>query len=114
MVRVKRGTQAQKRKKKTIKQAKGFKWTRKKCFRAAKQALMKAWSYSYRDRKVRKREKRKLWQTQISALSKEKGISYSKFIGKLKKENIDINRKILAELANKKPEIFNEILNTLN
>ncbi len=112
MVRVKRGTQAQKRKKKIIKQAKGFKWTRKNCFRAAKQALMKAWTYAYRDRKVRKREKRQLWQTQINAACREKGISYSKFMGMLKKKNIEIDRKVLASLANNNKEIFDEIINT--
>lgn len=110
MVRVKRGIQSHKRKKNIIKQAKGFKWTRKNCFKAAKQALMKAWSYAYRDRKVRKREKRQLWQTQIGAVCKENNISYSKFIAGLKKNKIEIDRKILAKLANENPEIFNEIL----
>jgi len=110
MVRVKGGVQAQKRKRKIIKQAKGFKWTRNRCFRAAKQALMKAWSYAYRDRKVRKREKRQLWQIQIGSVCRANGMSYSKFMGELKKKNVEIDRKILAELANNNPEIFNEIL----
>jgi len=110
MVRVKGGIQTQKRKGKLIKQAKGFKWTRNRCYRAAKQALMKAWSYAYRDRKVRKREKRQLWQIQIGAACRASGISYSKFMGNLKKNNIEVDRKILAEFANSNPEIFNEIL----
>ena len=110
MVRVKRGVASQKRKRKIIKAAKGFKWTRKNCFKAAKQALMKAWSYAYRDRRVRKREKRKLWQTQIGAVCKQNEISYSKFIAGLKKHEIELDRKVLAELANTNPEIFNEIL----
>lgn len=110
MVRVKGGVQTQKRKGKLIKQAKGFRWTRNNCFVAAKQALMKAWEYAYRDRKTRKREKRQLWQIQIGAACREKGISYSKFMGALKKNNIEVDRKILAKLANENPEIFNEIL----
>ncbi|MDD4358805.1 MAG: 50S ribosomal protein L20 [Candidatus Pacebacteria bacterium] len=110
MVRVKRGVQSQKRKKNILKQAKGFKWTRSSCFRAAKQALMKAWSYAYRDRKNRKRERRQLWQIRINAVCKENNISYNKFIAGLKKNNIELDRKVLADLANNNPEIFNEIL----
>jgi large subunit ribosomal protein L20 len=110
MVRVKRGVQSQKRKRNLLKHAKGFKWTRSSCFKAAKQALMKAWSYAYRDRRTRKREKRQLWQVQISAVCKENNISYSKFIAGLKKNNIEVDRKILSELANSNPEIFSEIL----
>lgn len=110
MVRVKRGVTAHKRKKNILKHAKGFKWTRKNCFRAAKQALMKAWSYAYRDRRVRKREKRKLWQTQIGSVCKTNNTSYSKFIAGLKKNKIELDRKVLAELANSNPEIFSEIL----
>lgn len=110
MVRVKRGVSSHKRKKNLLKHAKGFKWTRKNCFKAAKQALMKAWTYAYRDRKVRKRDKRQLWQTQIGAVCKANKTSYSKFMAGMKKNKIEIDRKILAELANKNPEIFSEIL----
>lgn len=110
MVRVKRAKLARKRKKKIFKQVKGYRWGRKNLIKRAKEALLKAWSYSYRDRKVKKREFRRLWQIQISAACKENGISYSKFIGALKKKNINLNRKILAELAKNHPEIFKKIV----
>ena len=113
MVRVKRGTIAHKRRKRLLKDAKGFKWDRKSKYKAAKQALMKAWSYSYRDRKVRKREKRALWQIQINAECRNLGISYSKFIAMLKKNKIEIDRKILSQLAREKPEIFEKIVKTV-
>ena len=71
---------------------------------------MKAWSYSYRDRKVKKREKRALWQIQINAGCRSLGISYSKFIAELKKNKIELDRKILSQLAREKPEIFEKII----
>lgn len=110
MVRVKRGKLAKKRKKKILKQVKGYKWGRKNLIKRAKEALLKAWSYAYRDRKIKKREFRKLWQIQISAFCKKNGISYSKFMGALKKKNINLNRKILAILAKDYPEIFERII----
>jgi len=110
MVRVKRGKIAHKRRKHLLKDAKGFKWDRKSKYKAAKQALMKAWSYSYRDRKVKKREKRALWQIQINAGCRSLGISYSKFIAELKKNKIELDRKILSQLAREKPEIFEKII----
>ncbi len=110
MVRVKRSKIAKKRKRKIFKQVKGYKWGRKNLIKRAKEALLKAWTYSYRDRKVKKREFRRLWQVQISAACKENGISYSKFIGALKKKNINLNRKILATLSKDHPEIFKKIV----
>jgi large subunit ribosomal protein L20 len=110
MTRVKRGVQKRKRKKKLIKQAKGYKWGRKSKYRAAKEALMHAWSYAYRDRKVKKRDFRRLWQVKINAICKANDISYSRFISALKKNNIIIDRKILAELAQNHPEIFKKIV----
>jgi large subunit ribosomal protein L20 len=110
MVRVKRGVAAHKRRKNVIKQAKGFKWSRKSKYIAAKQALMKAWSYAYRDRKVNKRAKRSLWQIRIASVCKKNEISYSKFIAQLKNKNIGIDRKILADLALNNPEIFAKVL----
>ena len=110
MVRVKRGKIAHKRRKHLLKYAKGFKWGRKSKYKSAKQALMKAWSYSYRDRKVKKREFRKLWQIQISAACKNLGISYSKFIHQLKQKKIELDRKILADFARRHPEIFKKII----
>ena len=110
MVRVKRGKIAHKRRKHLLKYAKGFRWGRKSKYKSAKQALMKAWSYSYRDRKVKKRDFRGLWQIQINAACKNLGISYSKFIHQLKEKKIELNRKILAQLAREKPEIFEKVV----
>jgi len=93
-----------------LKQAKGFRWGRKSKYKLAKQALMKAWSYAYRDRKARKRDFRELWQIQINAGCRQNGLSYSKFINLLKKNKIELNRKILAQLAKEKPEVFKKIV----
>lgn len=109
MPRAKRGVQKRKRKKKIIKQAKGYKWSRKSKYRAAKEALMHAWTYAYRDRRRKKREFRRLWQIRINAACRKEGISYSKFINLLKKANIELDRKILATLAKDYPEIFKTI-----
>ncbi len=110
MVRVKRGKVAQKRRKRLLKRFRGFRWGRKSKYRLAKEAIFKAWTYAYRDRKVKKREFRALWQTQINAACRQYGISYSKFIAGLKKNKIELNRKILAQLAQEKPEIFKKIV----
>ena len=110
MTRVKRSVQKRKRKKKIIKQAKGYKWGRKSKYRAAKEALMHAWTYAYRDRRTKKRDFRQLWQIRINAVCREQGISYSKFINALKKNKIELDRKILAQLAKDYPEIFKKIV----
>jgi len=110
MTRVKRGKTAHKRRKYVLKHAKGFKWGRKSKYRLAKDALFHAWKYAYRDRKTKKREKRSLWQTQISAACRQLGLSYSKFIAALKKNKIELDRKILADLAQNHPEIFKKIV----
>ena len=110
MVRVKRGKIAHKRRKRLLRYAKGFRWGRKSKFRLAKQAVMKAWSYAYRDRRTKKREFRKLWQTQISAAARQHGLLYSRFIYGLKKKNIQLDRKILSDLARNHPEIFAKIV----
>ena len=110
MVRVKRGTTAHKRRKNILKHAKGFKWGRKSKYKAAKDALAHAWSYAYRDRRTKKRNFRRLWQVQINAACREQGISYSKFIAGLKKNKIELDRKILSELAKKNPEVFKKIV----
>ncbi|KUK64181.1 MAG: 50S ribosomal protein L20 [Parcubacteria bacterium 34_609] len=91
MVRVKRGVAANKRRKKVIKEAKGYKWSRKSKYVAAKQALLKAWTYAYRDRKVKKRAKRQLWQVQINAICRQNGTTYSKFIAGLRKNAIEVD-----------------------
>ena len=110
MVRVKRGKIAHKRRKHLLKYAKGFRWGRKSKYKLAKDALMHAWKYAYRDRKVKKREFRKLWQIQINAACREQGISYSKFMYGLKQNKIELNRKILPELAQNHPQIFKKIV----
>lgn len=110
MSRVKRGTIAHKRRKKVLKYTKGFRWSRKSKFRAAKEALLHAWSHSFRGRKLKKRQNRALWNIQINAASRENGLNYSKLIHGLKKAKIEINRKMLSELAQKYPDVFKEIL----
>lgn len=110
MVRVKRGTIAHKRRKRLLRHVKGFRWGRKSKYRLAKQALFKAWTHAYKDRKRKKRDFRGLWQIQINAACRQLGISYSKFIYGLKQKNIEIDRKILAQLAQNEPEIFEKIV----
>ena len=101
---------AHKRRKKVLKQAKGFKWGRKSKYKLAKDAVKHALTYAYRDRKAKKRDFRRLWQIKINAASRAHGITYSRFIDKLKKANIEIDRKILAYLAEKEPKIFESIV----
>ena len=110
MVRVKRGATAHKRRKKVLKHTKGFRWGRKSKYKAAKEALLHAWTYSYRDRRTKKREFRKLWQIQINAACRKQGISYSRFIHGLKQKKIEIDRKILSELVKYNPKIFEKIV----
>ena len=106
MARVKRGVTTHAKHKKVIKQAKGFRGRRKNTFKVAKQAVEKSMQYAYRDRKVRKREFRSLWLQRINAGAREFGVSYSVFINGLKKLNVGIDRKMLAELAMHEPNSF--------
>jgi len=99
MPRIKRGTVARKRRKKILKLAKGYYGAKSKLFRVANQQVMKSLSYAYRDRRQRKRDFRKLWIARIKAAARNSGISYSRFINGLKKADIQINRKVLADLA---------------
>ena len=99
MPRVKRGVTARARHKKVIDQAKGFRGRRKNVYRIAKEAVMKAGQYAYRDRRNKKRECRALWITRINAGAREAGVSYSQFMAGIKKAGIDIDRKVLADLA---------------
>ncbi|MCX6722426.1 MAG: 50S ribosomal protein L20 [Candidatus Staskawiczbacteria bacterium] len=110
MSRVKRSVQARKHRKNILKHAKGFRQARKSKFKAAKDALRHAWTYAYRDRKNKKRTFRALWNLQINALARQNGITYSRLIEGLKKNKIEVDRKILSELANKHPEIFIKIV----
>ncbi len=99
MPRVKRGVTAHARHKKVLAKAKGFRGRRKNVFRVAKQAVMKAEQYAYRDRRVKKREFRALWIARINAGARQFGLSYSAFMNGLKKAAIEIDRKVLADLA---------------
>ena len=99
MSRVKRGVTAHRRHKKILKQAKGYYGARSRVFRVAKQAVIKAGQYAYRDRRQRKRQFRALWIARINAGARINGLSYSRFIAGLKKANIEIDRKVLADLA---------------
>ena len=110
MVRVKRGKTKLKRRKKLLKEVKGYKWGRKNRKKLAKEALMKALSYAYCDRKRKKQDFRRLWQQQINAGVREHGLTYSKFISLLKKNNIQLDRKILAQLAREQPKTFKKII----
>jgi len=110
VVRVKSGKISHKRREKLLKYTKGFRWGRKSKLRAAKEALLHAWTYAYRDRRNKKREFRRLWQIQINAACREHGLSYSKFIHALKQKKIELDRKVLATIVQKHPEIFTKIV----
>ncbi len=110
MTRVKRGTTSRKKHKKILKATKGFKGSRKKSIKQAKEALLKAKSYALRDRKNKKRNLRRLWNIRINAACRQQEISYSKFINALKKANIELDRKILADLAACEPKVFEKIV----
>lgn len=110
MPRVKRAVGAKKKRKKTLKQTKGFRWGRSNKYRLAKDALRHALAYSYRDRRAKKRSFRRLWQIKIGAGVRSQGLSYSKFIDGLKKNKIEIDRKVLANLAENNPDVFLKIV----
>lgn len=110
MSRVKRAVSARKHRKGLMKHAKGFKYGRKSKFKLAKDALRHAWTYAYRDRKAKKRTFRNLWNLQINALARQNGINYSRLIHGLKEKKIELDRKILSELAKKHPDIFKKII----
>ena len=99
MARVKRGVVARARHKKVLKEAKGYYGARRKTYRSAKQAVIKAGQYASRDRRAKKREFRRLWITRINAAARLNGLSYSRFMDGLNKAEIDIDRKVLADLA---------------
>ena len=111
MPRVKRGVTARARHAKVLEQAKGFRGRRKNVFRIANQAVMKAGQYAYRDRRVKKREFRALWIARINAAARECGLSYSAFMNGLKKASIELDRKVLADLAVFDKVAFEKIAN---
>ena len=109
MPRVKRGVGKNKRKKNILAQTKGYLWGRKSKVALAKTAILKAGVHAYRDRKKKKRVMRGLWLLRINAASRMGGMSYSKLMGGLKKANVEVDRKILSELAKDHPEIFKAV-----
>ena len=111
MTRVKRGTTALKRRRNILKQTKGFRWQRSKKERAAREALLHAYTHSFHDRRKKKRNMRALWNIKINAASRATGnISYSRLVGHLKKAHIGLDRKTLAGLAEHHPKVFESII----
>lgn len=110
MTRIKRGVIARKRKKNILKLAKGYRLGRKSRIKLAKQAMIKAGQNAYFDRKRKKTDFRQLWIVRMNAALDVKGISYSKFMGSLKKQNIQLDRKVLAELAATEPKAFDALV----
>lgn len=110
MPRVKNSVTTRKRRKKILKLAKGYFGSKSKLFRVANQQVMKSLLYAYRDRKVRKRDFRRLWIARINAATRNNGLSYSKFMNGLKQAGIEINRKMLAELAVSDPAAFKKMV----
>ena len=110
MPRVKRGVNAHQHREKILKATKGFKWGRKSKERAAKEALLHAWSRAFRGRKEKKRTFRQLWTVKINAAIRPEGMNYSTFIAALKTAGIKIDRKILADLAEHEPEVFKKVV----
>lgn len=111
MARVKRGVTVRARHKKVLKATKGFRDRNHSCYRIAKEKLEKSWQYAYRDRRVKKREFRSLWIQRINAGVRQFGLSYSAFVSGLKKAQIDIDRKVLSDLAIHEPQAFEAIVN---
>lgn len=109
-MRIKRGVMVKKRHKNILKLTKGYKHGRKKSIKQAKEAILKAGAFAYRDRRNKKRDFRRLWIVRINAAVREYGLTYSKFIKALKDEKIELDRKILAELATNHPEEFAKII----
>ena len=110
MPRAKRGVKARRRRNKILKMAKGYYGRKKNAIKSATEAVHRALQYAYRDRKARKREFRALWNVRIAAAAKENGTSYSQLIGSMKKAKIEIDRKILADLAVHDPKGFKKVV----
>ncbi len=111
MLRVKGGVVTRRRHKKILKMAKGYRGAKSRTFRIANQQVLKSLFYAYRDRRVKKREFRKLWITRINAAARLNGLSYSTFINGLKKAGVQINRKVLADMALRDEGAFKELVN---
>jgi large subunit ribosomal protein L20 len=101
---------ANKRRAKVLKYTKGFRWGRKSKERAAKEALLHAWTHAFQGRKEKKRNFRRLWNVKINAAVRAEGLTYSRFISALKKKGVGLDRKILADLAEHEPEVFKKVV----
>ncbi len=110
MPRVKRGVNVKRRHKKILKMAKGYRGSNSKIFKIANQQVMKSLAYAYRDRRARKRDFRRLWITRINAAARQNGMSYSTMVNGLKKAGVEINRKMLAELAFSDAQAFSQLV----
>jgi large subunit ribosomal protein L20 len=110
MARVKRAVGAKKKRKKILKMAKGYMWSRKSRYVAAKNAVKHALVHAYVDRRKKKRNARNLWNLQINAATRELGMTYSRFIEGLKKNKVELDRKVLADMAANNPEVFKQIV----
>jgi large subunit ribosomal protein L20 len=110
MSRAMNNVAARRRRKKVLKAAKGYRLGKSRLYKTAKDQVEKSWQYAYRDRRAKKRTFRKLWITRINAACRTLGISYSVFINKLSDKNIDLNRKVLADLAIKNPSAFEQLV----
>jgi len=113
MTRVKRGVAANKRRKNVLKDAKGYRWRRKSNFAAAKEALLKAGKYAYRDRRAKKRTMRSLWITRLNNALRENGMKYSETIKIMKDKKIELDRKVLSQMAVENPEIFKKFVESV-
>jgi len=109
MPRVKRGVTSKRRHNRLLRQAKGYYGGRSNLIKTAREAVEKGWKYAYRDRKVRKRTFRALWIARINAAARENGLSYSRFMNGLKKADVEIDRKVLAQLAMSDPKAFADL-----
>ncbi|NOZ85081.1 MAG: 50S ribosomal protein L20 [Deltaproteobacteria bacterium] len=110
MARIKRGVVTHRRHKKIMKQAKGFRGARSRLFTVAVEAVHRAWAYSYHDRRTRKREFRRLWITRINAAARQHGLTYGKLMYGLNQADVELDRKMLADLAVKDPKAFEAVV----
>jgi large subunit ribosomal protein L20 len=113
MTRVKRGVSASKRRKNLLEDAKGYRWKRKSHYRTAKQAVIKAGSYALRDRRVKKRTFRALWITRLNIACRELGLKYSQLISIMTAKKIDLDRKVLSQMAVENPQIFQKFIESV-
>lgn len=113
MTRVKRGTTASKRRKKVLQMAKGYRWRRSKNYKAAKEAVIKAGKYSYRDRRTKKRVNRRVWITRLNNAVRELGLKYSELIKIQKDKDIQLDRKVLSQMAVDEPKVFEKFVENI-